>query len=612
MSSRQHLLAAAILTLGIGGNATGAAYDDHQTKFDALLNTQASQILMLSPEWATTLGVDESVGGKDYGRRLSSYSATGNHQTRALAIRLLRELEAVAPETLTDAQRVSRSTVLYAHRNAASQNALKVGIPSLLSVNSPYAVQQLFGPHLDLPRLLTSQHPLNSQADVDSWLARLKAVPRVLSELVSAAERDAARGVTAPAFALEGAARSARTLVSGAVATHPIITSFSHRLNSIRDLDKEARTRHIETAIAELTTGFYPAYERFANRLEKLASGTPDGAGVWRLTNGDDVYRVALDAYGANGRTPQRIHELGQADVKRIQQEMDAILRASGYATGSLGERLEALAQDPRMVIPNTDVAKSTVIEDLQRRIESVLGIADRWFARLPAAPIEVRRIPAHEQDAAAGAYYLPPPLTGDAPGVFWINLKDMRDWPRYTLPTLAHHEAVPGHHFQAAFQQSTGELPLIRNLLFFAENGEGWAMYAEELAVEMGLYKDDPLGNLGRLRAELYRAARLVVDTGLHHHRWSRERAIGWMSEVTGENETAIAREIERYAVWPGQATSYKLGMIQFQTLRKRAESRLADRFDIRQFHDAVLRIGSVPLPVLEQEIDQWIDQQR
>ena len=377
-------------------------------------------------------------------------------------------------------------------------------------------------------------------------------------------------------------------------------------------MSPEEKSAAIETVRTLLIAEIYPAFVRYADRVAALVSRASDDAGIWRLKGGSELYQIALDNYGANGLTAEQIHRIGMEDVRRIHAEMDRILRTIGYSDGDVGTRMNALSKDPSVLRPNTDEAKLTILQQLNKYVAGMMAIAPQWFGEIPQQVLEVRRIPGYEESSAAGAYYTPPSLDGSQPGVFWINLKDTADWPIYSLQTLVYHEGVPGHHFQAASQLNITDMPLIRKMMWFGDYGEGWALYTEALAFEMGLYDDDPLGNLGRLKAELYRAARLVVDTGLHEKRWSRSKAIDWMVEITGETRASISREIDRYSVWPGQATSYKIGMIKFQRIREKAERELADNFDIRNFHDALLEGGAMPMPVLEARMDEWIRSQK
>ncbi|QUL37630.1 DUF885 family protein [Erythrobacter sp. JK5] len=592
---------------------SGSAVDEAPvTRLRSLADRHVAIILGASPEWATQLGVDEEVAGEGFAARLSSYSPKDNDRLGRDVEAMLAELRTIDRDSLTASDRVTYDVMLNAYELAAQQNKFGVGLPSMLSAGAPYAVNQLFGPQVDLPRLLIAQHPLNNRKDAQDWLARLSEIDRVLDELADAAQEDAQKGVVPPYFALEAIAASARSFAAGSALESPLMNSFSSRLATIDDLTEVERARYEAQAAQLLGTEVFPAYIRFGDRIAQLVPEAGSDAGLWRLPRGEAMYRVAIEAWGANGLSPDEIHEIGVADVARIQRQMDEILREVGYTEGTVGERMTQLARDPAYLIEDTDEAKATLIGELQRDVDRVMALSPNWFKRVPQQQVEVRRIPSHEQDASSGGYYTPPPLDGSRPGIFWINMKSAADIPTYTLRSLVFHEAVPGHHFQASAALSIEGLPLLQNMMWFGDYGEGWALYAEELAKEMGLYEGDRLGDLGRLRMENYRAARLVVDTGIHHKRWSREEAIDYMVGVTGESRESIQREIDRYAVWPGQAASYKLGMIQFQRLRARAESELGDKFDIREFHDLVLREGPMPMAVLARRVEAWINEQK
>ncbi|MEM7740566.1 MAG: DUF885 domain-containing protein [Pseudomonadota bacterium] len=574
----------------------------------AIADRHAGIILKDAPEWASQLGVSATYGGEGFRARLSKFDPEALANTVKAQQLMISELRMIDREALSDRTKITFDVMLNAYELAEAQNRFGSGLPSVLSANAPYAVDQLFGPHISLPRLFTAQTPVRSIKDAENWLSRLAEVDRVLNELVLVTQRDAAQGVVPPHFALEAVAQSARSIASIRAADHPIATSFRARLSDIDGLSDAAKLELYERAITILETEVYPAFLRFGAEIELLIPKAGRDAGLWRLPRGAEMYRIALEAWGANGLTPEEIHQIGLDDVERIHGDMNMLLQDVGYRQGSVGERMAQLFKDPRYLIPNTDEAKADLVAKLQQDADSVLEIADEWFLTIPNYDVEVRRIPVHEQDVSSGGYYTPPPLDGSRPGIFWVNMKDSADIPVYTLKSLVFHEAVPGHHFQAGMALSVTDQPLIQNMMWFGDYGEGWALYTEELALEMGLYEGDPLGNLGRLRMELYRAARLVVDTGLHHKRWSRDTAIDYMVDVTGESRESIAREVERYAVWPGQAASYKLGMIQFQRLRLRAEDQLGEGFDLREFHDVVLRDGSMPMAVLEGQVDAWI----
>ena len=577
-------------------------------EFMMMAKQHAILIIRRAPEWSTQLGLDESIGGRAYSRKLSDYSVSANTSAYDLNRRLLSELETVDRTKLDQAAAVTYDILLNAYSLAERQNRHRIGTASLLGASAPYAINQLFGPQIDLPRLFVSQHVVATADDVSDFLERLQHFDSALDGLGEAVLFDAERGFVPPKFVLEAVAKSARQFTSEPPATHVIVTSFATQLESNGTVTPAAKVEAIESATNVIARQVYPAYRRLADLVESVIPMAGEDAGLWRVKGGDQLYQIALDNYGASGLTAEEIYQIGLQDVSRIEDEMDAVLRRLGYKVGAVGERLVAIANEPGGMAPNTSEGKSDLLQDLREYVSEVMQVAPRWFGTIPPQDLHVQRIPSYEEDSAPPAYYLPPPLDGSRPGVFYINLKDTRDWPLFQLKTLVYHEAVPGHHFQAGLQQLGKETPLIRNMMYFSEYGEGWALYAEALAVEMGLYDKDPLGNIGRLKLELYRAARLVVDTGLHHKRWTRDEAVEWMTSTTGGSRSSIEREVERYAVWPGQATSYKLGMIRLQRLRKTAEQDLGTAFDIREFHDQILLDGSMPMPVLEQKIESWI----
>ena len=580
----------------------------------AMAKQHAEAVLRAAPEAATSLGVGEEMAGEGYLSRLGDYSPLAREEAASLNARFLQDLGEIDRSRLTGTAAVTYDVLRDAYRTAAARNGFDFGDGAVFGSASPYRVTQLSGPHIGLPRLLLTEQPLDTPGDAEAYVARLSEIARALDETREAVLLDAEAGVVPPAFALEKAAASIGALTEPAISDHPLVANLSKRLADIDGLPSEDAERLAARAEAALAEAVYPAYARLAEALRSLVPAAGPDAGIHKIDAGAEFYQHALDSYGANGMTPDEVHALGLAEVARISAEMDAImdaLPATVDAQGTAGQRFAALSADPNMVYPNTDAAKEALLASLREQVAAIQAVAPDWFGTLPPQPVEVRRIPAYEEDSAPGGYYTGPSLDGSRPGIYWINLKDTADWPRYTLKTLTYHEAVPGHHFQIALQQAVEDMPTLRNMLYYSEFGEGWALYAERVAAEMGMYADDPLGDLGRLQSELFRAARLVVDTGLHDERWTREDAIGWMTRTTGETEASVTREVERYAVWPGQATSYKLGELRIRALRAEAEEALGERFDIRAFHDAVLLDGSVPLPVLEEKIAAWIESQ-
>lgn len=581
---------------------------DPAAAFFEMADRHAAQYLRISPELATSLGVSEAVAGEAYNARLGDYGFEAGQRARELNERFLQELKTVDRAGLGGTAAITYDVLKYAYETGARRNQFGFGGASVWGGGSPYPVTQLTGAQLFLPRLLQTQHPVDSRANADAYLARLEEFGRVFDEVIEVIGGDAALGVTPPDFALQGAANGARAFIAAPPAQNPLATTFAAKLADVKGLSNADRERYEARAAALVEAVVYPAYARLAAALEALIPQAGADAGVWRLgEEGAAFYQAALASYGAGTMTGEDVHALGLQEVERIAGEMDAILKGEGLAEGSVAARLDRLTARAGYY-PNTDKGREDLLAELRAQVGAVMAKAPDWFATLPAQAVEVRRIPAHEQDSSPGGYYTGPSLDGSRPGIYWINLKDTADWPKHTLKTLTYHEAVPGHHFQISLQRAITDMPLIRNLMGFSEYSEGWGLYAEKVAAEMGMYEDDPLGDLGRLQSELFRAARLVVDSGLHHKQWTREQAIDYMVETTGRSRASITREVERYAVMPGQACSYKLGMLKIEALRAKAEAALGARFDLKSFHDEILLTGAVPLPVLEQKVDRWI----
>lgn len=574
----------------------------------AMADEHARAVLEQSPEWASFLGVSEEIAGEGYQGRLGDYGFEANQQARQMNEGFLQDIRSIDRGALDTQGAITYDVLRAAYETGAQRNQFDFGGAAVWGSGSPYVVTQLSGAHLFLPRLLQTQQPLASKEDAENYISRLSEFGRVFDEVIESIGNDAALGIVPPYFALEGAQRSIASFTQSAPTESPLVTTFATKVGDIEALTDEERETMTGEVASIVEAVVYPAYSRLGAALENLVPQAGRDAGVWRLgPEGEAFYQHALNSYGAGGMTGEETHELGLSEVARITAEMEAILETQGLTDGSVAERFEAIGQRDDMRYPNTDDGREALLAALNVQIDGIMEKAPDRFGTVPSQPVEVRRIPVYEQDSAPGGYYNSPSLDGTRPGIYWINLKDTADWPKHTLKTLTYHEAVPGHHFQRSLERAAG-LPLIRNMLGYSEFSEGWALYAEQVAAEMGMYDDDPLGDLGRLQSELFRAARLVVDSGLHHKQWTREEAIDYMTGVTGDTRAAVTREVERYSVWPGQACSYKLGMLKINELREKAEAELGDQFDIRAFHDEVLLTGAMPLPVLEQKIERWI----
>ena len=335
-------------------------------------------------------------------------------------------------------------------------------------------------------------------------------------------------------------------------------------------------------------------------------------SGIWAQPDGDNFYAYSVKQLGDTDLTPEQIHQIGLDEVARISQEMDSILKAQGYKDGSVGARMAALNGEARFLYEDSDAGRQQVLDDLNTYIAEINQRMPELFATQPPYPVEVRRIPVEIQDSAAGGQYTSPAMDGSKPGIYWINLRDIKANAKFDLKTLTYHEANPGHHWQVALNLAQEHLPLLRRVAPYNSYVEGWALYSELVAKEMGMYKEDPFGDLGRLKAELFRSVRLVVDTGMHAKKWTREQAIAYMAETTGTTESDVVSEIERYMAWPGQALGYKLGMLKIVELRSYAKEQLGDKFDIKAFHDLVLLGGAVPMSVLDTKVKNWVASQK
>ncbi|WP_375201919.1 DUF885 domain-containing protein [Hyphococcus sp.] len=581
-------------------------------QLEAMAARHAAAVLKSSPERASFLGVGEDIAGDGYRARLGGYGFAAFEDVRAMNEDFLQDIRSIDRSTLSGPAQVTYDVLRDAYQTAARRNQFSFGGATPYASTSPYLVTQLSGPHLYLPRLMLTQHRLETPQDAENYIARLSEFSRAFDETIETVTGDGAQLVTPPVFAIDGAMNSIAGFTASAPADNPLVKTFAAKLENIDALSEEERAALTARAVEMVEANVYPAYARLAAALENLKFQASADAGIWRLGDeGAAFYALALSAYGAGGLTADEVHQLGLSEVERISGEMDAILKAQGLTQGSVAERFAAIGAREGMRYPNTDEAKETLLTDLNGQVDEIMARAGDWFGTLPEQQVEVRRIPVYEQDSSPGGYYSAAPLDGSRPGIFWINLKNTADWPKHTLKTLTYHEAVPGHHFQRSLERSAG-LPLIRTMLGYSEFSEGWALYAEQVAAEMGMYAGDPLGDLARLQSELFRATRLVVDTGLHHKQWSREQAIDYMQGVTGDTIDQVTREVERYSVWPGQACAYKLGMLKVNELREEAEEALGADFDIREFHDEVLLTGAMPLPVLDRKITAWIKEKQ
>ena len=564
-------------------------------------------LLRESPEAATSLGLTEEQAGGRFNNRLSDYSVSGLNRAADIGRNALAKLNAIPAADLTSQEKVSQSVVAKALGYGIDGTQFGYGTYGNGAVQ-PYVVTQLSGAFTAVPDFLDSQHQINSAQSAADYLERLKAYARVLDQETSRIEADAAGGIIPPDFVIDGALKQLRDFAAKKPQDTVLVTSFARRAKDVSGLDVSGMNTQ---ALAITRDEVLPAYRRQIAALEAIRPKASHDAGVWHLPKGDALYRSALKAWNTTDLTPDEIHALGLKLIAELTVEMDAILDARGLTKGSVAERIQKLSEDKSQIYPNTDAGKDLLLRDLNVQIQAIEAKMPDVFGVSPKAKLEIKRVPPYIEAGAPGGYYQSAALDGSRPGAYYINLRDTAEWPKFTLPTLTYHEGVPGHHWQGSVQQESTGLPFIRSaILWFSGYGEGWALYSEQLANEIGAYQGDPLGRLGYLQSMTFRAARLVVDTGLHAKRWSREQAIDYMVGVTGDQRSSIATEVERYCVWPGQATAYMVGRETINRLRTKAKAELGNKFDLKAFHDVLLTNGSMPLSDMEEVVDAWIAQ--
>ncbi|HVI34120.1 MAG TPA: DUF885 family protein [Phenylobacterium sp.] len=595
---RAFLLTTGAAALAGPALAQGSAED---AKLRALLDAMYEENLAASPEAVTRLGLDKGARAAAKSQ-LDGESLKDLAEDRARNAGQLRRLEQIEGGKLSPRSRSDWETVLFTARTNAEGAKFDYGDAF---GQQPYVLSQLTGAYQDKPDFLGTQHSIETKADADAYLSRLEAFATVMDEEVERVRRDVAEGVVPPDFILDKTLTQMRGLKT-APGEAPLVRSVADRAKAngvAGDYEAQASAIYSQKVI--------PALDRQIALMESLRPRAVHDAGCWRLPNGEAYYRHALKNMTTTTLSADEVHALGLETAKSLSARADVLLKGQGYTKGTVGERIAALFKDDKYHYPNTDEAKERLIADLNKYVEGIRPKLPQYFGQLPQAAVEVRRVPKFIEAGAPGGYYNRPALDGSRPGIYWINLRDSAENPTWTLKTLTYHESIPGHHLQRTLQQE-GDAPMLRRTAGFSAFAEGWALYTEELAKEMGMYEGDPLGEIGMLQAALFRAARLVVDTGLHAKRWSREKAIETMVSIDGSPVSSATTEIERYCVRPGQACSYMVGKLTWLRLRQKAKDALGPRFDIRKFHDAVLLGGAMPLTVLEGVVDRHIAAQR
>jgi uncharacterized protein (DUF885 family) len=558
---------------------------------NALFESIFQENLKHSPELASSLGLDKGPNAA-WKSMLSPNTAAERHASLARTKKALASLRAVNPATLSPSAQINRDVVIY-QIESRMVAADKFDIDG---VQRPYRIFQQGGAYFELPDFLNTAHTINNAADCEAYLARLALFATALDEDSTEQKAEAACGYLAPGWSIDLTLGQMAKLRAPAPEASTMVESLVKRA-AAKGIAGDWGTRASKIVAAQV----YPALDRQIALMKALRPTTAAGDGAWRLKQGAAIYAAALEQATTTKFTPDEVHKIGLAQVADLTAKLDVILKAAGMTQGTVGARLSALNVRPEQLYANTDPGRAELIASLNAGIKAMTARLPNAFATLPTQPLEIRRVPPEIQDGASNGYYNRAALDGSRPAIYFINLKDTGDWPKYSLPSLTYHEGLPGHHLQISLAQESKDIPTLRKIGGFSAYSEGWALYSEQLADELGAYEG--IEKAGYLQSFLFRAARLVIDTGIHSQRWSREKATAYMVETTGFAQPRCQREVERYCTQIGQACSYKLGHIAWTRARENAQKALGAKFDIKQFHE-VLKEGAMPLTILEKRI--------
>ena len=556
-----------------------------------------------SPEYMTYLGLFDNFDFvTKHNQKLSIPSAQQSKENYENNVKKLKIIKGFDINTLEQDQRITQKIALFDTQNDIERY-------ERFKYHS-YPFNQISGNHLNLVEFMTDTHPLKSRTDAENYIERVQMFDEVLEANLLWLEEQKRQNIYAPKFVFDHVIKQLNELINYDDSENPLMVIFKDKVNKL-NLKTEETDKLVKELSKVISEDVKPGFQLILSFMESNYEMANKYHGVWSLPDGDDYYALRLRSYTTTDYSAEEIHQLGLQEVDRIGRRMKEIFLELGYKVDKpVGEMMNDLNEDPNFLYEDTEDRKKIVIDDYNQMVKEAEEDVRPYFYKFPSSPVEVRPVPEYSEKTAAGGYYQSPSLDGSRPGVFYANLYDIKQTPKYGMRTLTFHEAVPGHHFQLALNIENEELTLYRRLGYSTSaHTEGWALYAEQLGVEVGMTKN-LYDELGVLQSEMFRANRLVVDTGIHHKKWTREKAMDYMKKTTGMSDTEVRVEIERYIVWPAQATSYKMGMIKILELRERAKNALGEKFDLRDFHSIVLDHGIVPLFVLEDLIDQWIEE--
>ncbi|QBY02967.1 DUF885 domain-containing protein [Thalassotalea sp. HSM 43] len=573
---------------------------------ETLMNNGTKAFFQMRPQYAALSGLKSSQTLVVTQDKLDNFAPDVNDDYRQYmreqAVLLLKH-EPFADKKAESSRLIMANIFLH----LAGSEKHKQGFIEGYFGHQPYIINQINGPLVDIIYRFSDAFEINSSADVKSYLSLLKEVPAQVQQIKAKFIRDAKSGWVPPKSLMV----SSINFLQGFSLVEPkdhIVYRRLKQLMAQSNIDKAEQKRLLQQTADTLNEHVFPAYQKVIDTMTEYLPQAAPGDGIWAQPGGKTFYTFAIKDQADSDFSADEIHKIGLDEVARISADMDSILSQLGYKYGTISERMAALAHESRFSYENNDKGREKIIADLTGYIEKINKRMPEQFKTPIKYDVIVKPFAKEIEDTASGGQYYPPFPDGSKPGVFLVNLRDIPSIAKFDLPSLTYHETNPGHHWQASLNMDIANIPALRSLAPYNSYVEGWALYSELVAYEMGMYDDDAYGNLGRLKQELFRSVRLVVDTGIHAKRWTREKAITYMMEHAGSAESEATAEVERYMAWPGQALGYKLGMMKIVELRKQAQKLLGPNFDIAEFHDVVLLSGALPLDMLEQNVNDWI----
>jgi uncharacterized protein (DUF885 family) len=556
------------------------------------------QLILKDPELLTKIGILEQFGLNFHNDDLTDESDAYFQKMFAFMRQNLEILRSYPREKQTPEQQLSTDILDWFLENQ---------LLAYEFMYHDYPLNQVFGEQNEMPNFMITLHRIKKKRDARNYIKRLSKFETKFDQILNGLKLREEKSIIPPKFVIERVLVEMRNFIGGETRENILFSEFRDKVEKL-DLTEKVKRSLFQAVEREITQTVIPTYQRLINYFEYLKTKATTDDGVWKLPNGDAYYARQLQNHTTTKLSPDEVHAIGIREVDRIESEMRGILNNVGLTGRSIVEHMKDLSQDPRFLYPNTDEGRAQALEDYREILVHIDQNLEEIFDLRPKAGVEVERMPSFREETAPSAYYMPPSLDRTRPGIFYVNLRDMSEILKYGMRTLAYHEAIPGHHFQLAIAQELKGVPKFRKVIPFTAYVEGWALYAEKVAREFGFF-DDPYSELGYLESELFRAVRLVIDTGIHQNRWTREQAIAYMEEHLGWPTESIITEVERYIVMPGQACAYKIGELKFLELRAKAETALGGQFDIKEFHNVVLQDGAMPLEILEKRVEKYIN---